>query len=149
MGQWTLAKHQPLKTYKLRNTGLTSMTNMLYLPTRPLSMSFLFCKSRCMDCLIKELGIGNSLGNPTNTRRHLRKRKSWTIIGLFVFLWNFKTKWKIGYAVTLLDSTITQVSLYINRLYCWVSQMLHETSFQFIKIYSLSTQIRASELLWH
>ena len=33
--------------------------------------------------LIKELGIDNLVGNPTYTRRHLRKRKSWTIIDLF------------------------------------------------------------------
>jgi len=32
---------------------------------------------------IKELDIDNSLSTPTYTRRHFRKRKSLTIIGLF------------------------------------------------------------------
>jgi len=39
---------------------------------------------------------------------------------------------------SLLDSLITQVS-FQTAVYCWVCQMLHETSFQ----------NRASELLWH
>jgi hypothetical protein len=34
-------------------------------------------------------------------------------------------------------------------IYCWVCQMLHETSFQIINMYSNGGQIRASELLWH
>jgi hypothetical protein len=38
------------------------------------------CKSHYIDWLVKELGINNSLHIP---RRHLRKRTSWTIIGLF------------------------------------------------------------------
>ena len=38
----------------------------------------------------KELGIDNSLANPTYTRRHLRKRKSWTIISLFYVRLDFK-----------------------------------------------------------
>ena len=41
------------------------------------------CKAHYVDGLLQELGIDNSLGNPTYTRRYLRKRKSWTIIGLF------------------------------------------------------------------
>jgi hypothetical protein len=32
MGQWTLAKHQPLKTQKLRNTGLTGLPSELPIP---------------------------------------------------------------------------------------------------------------------
>jgi hypothetical protein len=32
-------------------------------------------------------------------------------------------------------------------LYCWVCQMLHETSFQIINIYFISGQNRASQLL--
>ena len=35
------------------------------------------------------------------------------------------------------------------RLYCWVCQMLHETSFQIINMYSIGSQNQASELLWH
>jgi len=47
------------------------------------------CKLYYIDCLIKELSIDNHLAILHITRRHLRKRKSWTIIGLFLFLWNF------------------------------------------------------------
>ena len=43
---------------------------------------------------------------------------------------------------------ITQVS-FQTALYCWVSQMLHETSFQIINMYSIGGQNRASELLRH
>ena len=41
------------------------------------------CKSHYVDCLIKELGIDNSLDNPTYTPKTMRKRKSSTIISLF------------------------------------------------------------------
>jgi len=50
--------------------------------------------------------------------------------------------------LSLLDSYITQVS-FQTALYCWVCQMLHETSFQIINMYSIGFQNRASELLWH
>ena len=51
------------------------------------------CKSHYVDCLIIELGIENSLGNPM-PRRHLRKRKSCTIIGMFNVLLEFQPKMK-------------------------------------------------------
>jgi hypothetical protein len=52
------------------------------------------CKSHYVDCLIIELGIiDNSLGNPV-PRRHLRKRKSWTIIGMFYVPLEFQPKMK-------------------------------------------------------
>ena len=79
--------------------------------------------------------------------RQLPKRKSWSIIGLFVFLWNFDKRCRTVSTVILQDSTITQVSLH-TPLYCWVYQMLHEDSFQIINMYSISCQTRASELLW-
>jgi len=41
-GPMSICKHQSLKTRMLLNTRLTSMTNMLFfLPTRPLTISFL------------------------------------------------------------------------------------------------------------
>ena len=44
------------------------MTYMLLSPpTRPLTILFVVCKSYYVDCLIKELGIDNSLGYPTYT----------------------------------------------------------------------------------
>jgi hypothetical protein len=48
-------------------------------------------------------------------RRHIRQKKSWTIIGLFVFFWNLIHLWRTGSSVTLLDSYITQVSLQIKQ----------------------------------
>jgi len=52
------------------------------------------CKSHYIDCLIKKLGVDNSRGNPTYTRRHLRKRKSWNIIDLFYVPLEFQPKMK-------------------------------------------------------
>ena len=53
------------------------------------------CKSHYIDCLIKELGIDNSLGNLIHIpRRHIRKRTSWTIIGLFYVPLEFQPKMK-------------------------------------------------------
>ena len=74
----------------LLNTCLSSMTNM----TRPLTILFL-CVNHITDCLIKELGIYNSLHIP---RRHLRKRKSWIIIGLFYVPLVFKQHYIAGSA---------------------------------------------------
>jgi hypothetical protein len=51
-----------------------------------------------------------------------------------------------GSPITLLDSEITQV-FFQTALYCWVCQMLLETSFQIINMYSIGGQNRASELL--
>ena len=68
LGLWTLALHQSLKTQMLLNTCLSFMINMLLSPpTRPLTMLFLCVNHNYIDCLIKELGIDNSLGNPTYT----------------------------------------------------------------------------------
>ena len=50
----------------LLNTCLTSMTNMFSLVTDKAPNNIVcVCKSRYIDCLIKELGIDNSLDNPT------------------------------------------------------------------------------------
>jgi len=58
----------------LLNTCLTSMTNMLlYLPTRPPTISFICDKSHYINCLIKKLGIENLLGNPTYTPTHMKE----------------------------------------------------------------------------
>ena len=68
MGQWALAKHQFLKIKMLLNTRFISMANMsLYLPKRLLQYRFMHCKSPNIDCLIKELCIDDSRGNPTYT----------------------------------------------------------------------------------
>jgi hypothetical protein len=54
------------------------------------------CKSHYIDCLIKELGIDNSLDNPTYTPddNYERSPKSWTIIGLFYVPLEFQPKMK-------------------------------------------------------
>ena len=74
------------------------------------------CKSHYIDCLIKELGIDNSLATLHIPRRHLRKRKSWTIIGLFYVPLEFQPKMKnwiyhhstgfLNYTSVLSNSTI-------------------------------------------
>jgi hypothetical protein len=52
----------------------------------PSNIVFCVCNSHYEDCLIKELGIDNSLVATLHIpRRLVRKRKSWTIVGLFYF----------------------------------------------------------------
>ena len=55
----------------LQNTCLSFMTNMLLSPN---SIVFV-CNSHYIDYLIKQLGIDNSLGNPTYTPKTLTKEE--------------------------------------------------------------------------
>jgi len=55
----------------LLNTCLSFMTNMSLAPNNIVFV----CKSHDIDCLIKELGIDNSLGNPTYTPTTLTKEE--------------------------------------------------------------------------
>ena len=58
----------PISEDKNVNTRFISMANMsLYLPKRLLQYRFMHCKSPNIDCLIKELCIDDSRGNPTYT----------------------------------------------------------------------------------
>jgi hypothetical protein len=52
------------------------------------------CKLYYIDCLIKELSIDNHLATLHIPRRHIRKRKSWTIVGLFCVPLEFQLKLK-------------------------------------------------------
>lgn len=67
MGQLALVQQRTSKTQMLLNSGLTSMTTsmLLSLQTRYLIIWFLYVNQNCIDCLIKEIGIGNSIDNPT------------------------------------------------------------------------------------
>ena len=63
--------------------------------------SFQFINNYCIngqnrnsDCLIKELGINNLLGNPTNTDNIGQQQ------ACFVFLWKFNERWRKGYSDT-------------------------------------------------
>jgi len=52
------------------------MTNMLLSPpSRPLTIVIFLCKSHYIDCLIKKVGIDNSLGNPAYTPTTLTKEE--------------------------------------------------------------------------
>ena len=109
----------------------------------PNNISFV-CNSHYIHCLIKELGT--HLATPHTLRRHLRKRKSWTILGLVCVPLEFQPmiqKWIFRHATGFLK--LHKCS----QLYCWVYQLFHETSFQIIIIHSISSQSRASELLCH
>ena len=76
-----------------------------------------------MYCLIKELGIDNSLGNPTYTPTTLTKEEILDNHRSVLCSFGISTKDEE------LDSLITQVSLQ-TVLYCCVCQMLHNISFQ-------------------
>jgi hypothetical protein len=132
----------------LLNTCLPSMTNMLLsTPTRPLTILFL-CVNHITDCLINELGFHNLLGNRTYTPTTLPKEEIMDNHRSVLCSFGMSTNDEelTGSPITLLDSEITQVS-FQTALYCWVCQMLLETSFQIINMYSIGVQNRASELL--
>ena len=77
----------------LLNTCLTSMTNMFSLVTDKAPNNIVcVCKSRYIDCLIKELGIDNSLDNPTTLTKE--EIPAQTIIDLFCFPLEFQPKMK-------------------------------------------------------
>ena len=146
VGLWALAVHQSVKTQMLLSTCFSFMVNMLLSPlTRPLNNIVFVFKSHYIECLIKELGIDNSLGNPTYTPTTRTKEE--ILDNHRSFLWNFNQRWRTGSTITLLVSYITQVS-FQTALYCLVWQMLHKTSFQIIYMYSIGGQNRAAELLW-
>jgi hypothetical protein len=69
-------------------------------------------KSHYIDCLIKELGIHNSLGNPTYTPTTLTKEE-------------------------ILDNHRSVLCSFQTTLYCWVCQIFNETSFLIISMYSI------------
>jgi hypothetical protein len=88
------------------------------------------CKSHYVDCLINELGIDNSLGNPTYTPSTLTKEEIRTIIGLLYIPLHFQSK-KKNWIYRLSTGFIYYNSVLTTRLYC---QMVHETSSQIINI---------------
>ena len=98
------------------------------------------CKSHYIDCLIKELGINMSLGNPIYTPTTLTKEE---------ILDNHRSVLCFMFGISTKDEELDLPSLYwIPKLHnCWVCQMLNETSFQIINMYSIGGQNRASGLL--
>ena len=73
---WALALHQSLKTQMLLNTCLSLLDKYVFVSADKAPNNTVFvCKSHCIDCLIKELGIYNSLGNPTYTPTTLTKKE--------------------------------------------------------------------------
>jgi hypothetical protein len=107
------------------------------------------CKSHYVDCLKNEIGIDNSLGNPTYTPTTLTKEEIRTIIGLFYIPLDFQSKKNWIYA-SLLDSYITIVSLqtgYISGSAKWFTKP--PPKLPTYNVYSIRGQNRISELLWH
>ena len=84
-------------------------------------------------CLINELGIDNSLSNPTYTPTTLTKEDIRTIIGLCYIPLDFQPK-KKNWIYRHFTGFIHYTSVLTNRLYCWVCQTVHETSSQIINI---------------
>ena len=104
------------------------------------------CKSHYIDYLIEELGIDNSLGNPTHTPDDTYERVN---IGQSVMC---------SFEISTEDEELDLPSLYWipkllvslqTLLYCWICQMPHEILFQIINIYSISGPNQTAELLWH
>ena len=122
-----------LETPMILKTCLTSVASMLLsLQTRLLIISLFVCvcKSHYIDCLIKELGIGNTLGNLTYIQSTLTNEE--ILDNHMPILCSFWISTN-GTSVTLLHSQIRQVFLW-TALYGWVCQMVHKTSFQIINM---------------
>jgi hypothetical protein len=95
----------------------------------------LVCKSHYIDCLIKELGIDNSLGKPyINPDDILDNHRS--VLCSFGISTKDKKNWIYHHATGFLNYTC----VLSNRLYCWICQILHETSFQIINMYSMASE---------
>jgi len=107
------------------------------------------CKSHYIDCLIKELGIANSLGNRAYTPTTLAKEE----------ILDKHNSVLCSFGISAKDEELDLPSLYWipkihrcpfkQRYIAGSSEMLHETSFQIINMYSIGGQNRASELGWH
>ena len=132
----------------LLNTCLSFMTNMLLSPpTRPLTMLFLCVNHNYIDCLIKELGIDNSLGNPTYTPITLTNEE---------ILDNHRSV-LCSFGISIKDEELDLQSytgflnytsvLSHSTILLGLPNAIHETSFQIINMYSIGDQSRASELL--
>ena len=76
----------------------------------PNNVSFV-CNSHYIHCLIKELGT--HLATPHTLRRHLRKRKSWTILGLVCVPLEFQPMIEMDLPSRYWIPKITQVFLVI------------------------------------
>ena len=78
MGLWALVLHQSLKTQMLLNICFLNWQICYCLRRQGPLQYFCVCKLHYIDCLIKhvkELGIYNSLGNPTYTHTALTKEE--------------------------------------------------------------------------
>ena len=81
-------------TTVVRHLSLLHDKYIIVSADKALNVIVIVCKSHYVDCLIKELGIDNSLDHPKYTPKTLRKRKSWTIISLFYGPFEFRSKIK-------------------------------------------------------
>ena len=93
-------------------------------------------KSHYTDRLIKELGIGNSLGNPTYTPTTLTEveilDKHMSVLCSFVIS---TTDEELDLPLLYWIPKLHKCPRLQTTLYCWVCQMLHETSFQYINLF--------------
>ena len=120
----------------------------IFFADNALTILLFVCKSHYIDWLNKELGIDNSLGNPTYTPTTLTKEE---------ILDNHRSA-LCSFGISTNDEELDLPSLY------WISK-LHKCPFkqryiagsakcstkrlQIINMYSIGSQNRASDLLWH
>ena len=139
MGLWAITLDQTLKTSK---QCLSSMTSIFYSNKADNNIAFV-CKSHYVDCLINELGIDNSLGNPTYTPTTHTKEEIRTIIGLLYIPLHFQSK-KKNWIYRLSTGFIYYKAGYIAK---WFTKPPPKLSTY--NVYSIRGQNRTSELLWH
>ena len=110
---------------------LSSMTTIeLSTPTRPITISLL-CVSQTL--LHKWMRYWQFTYQPYIYPTTLTKEEIQTIIGLCYIALEFQPK-KKNWIYRHSTGFINYTSVLTNRLYCWVCQMVHETSSQIINI---------------
>ena len=122
-----------------------SLTNLLL--TRRQGHQYRVCMYIALhyiNCLIKKLGINNSSHTPTTYMKEEILDNHRSVLCSLEFRQKIK-KWIYIHSTGFLNYTTSLQTV----LYCWGCQVLNETSFQIINMFSIGGQNQASELLRH
>jgi hypothetical protein len=119
------------------------------------AQSFIFCVVFCrslFDCLIKELGIDNYLGNPAYTPTTLSKEEIVDNRVCFLFLCQaLEFQPKMGWCIYCHSTGfLNDTSVFINTVLLLCLPNVPQNLFPnyYINIYSIRGQKRASEVVW-
>ena len=104
------------------------------------------CKTYYIACLMIELHLHSSLGNPTYTATTLSKEE--IIDNHKSVLWSFHERWEIWSFLIVLNTITIYISIQttFGRKSC---QMLYQTSFKTSNFNSYSCHNGSPHALWH